>query len=400
MKNQLRSFTALAVVVLPLCLAVAGRANAATLHVVTPGEQNTKSGENSCNPGCDANHWYHYPELIQMALGAGYVVQNNGDGGAVLGCDPTTVDIAGGNSFCKSGTYTASLTPTPDIVIIGPFGEHDQRIVAASAANVTSYYKQSVFEAAYEGLVAKYLKGATKVYLMTPLDLPFGSGPAPALPTGDNLAKNIMLPAVLKVAANHNLTVIDSYTALTGTPALITQYYGTDGQVNSAGQQKMAMLIEAALAMPGSSGTGGSTGTTDGGATGAGGAKADGGSDATGAGGSTGAAGTTASTTGAAGATASTTGAAGTTASTTGAAGTTASTTGAAGTTASTTGAAGTTSSAGTSGASTGAAGSGTIRSPGGGGGCAYATPARGGLLGLAMATALFALTLSRRRRR
>src|SRR5262249_57852902 len=121
----------------------------------------------------------------------------------------------------------------------------DQRIVGASAANTTNLYMQSVFEGAYEGLVQKYLKGTTKVYMMTPIDVPWGG--TPNLPAGDDLVKNVMLPAALKVAQNHGLTVIDTYTAISGTPALVTQYYATDGQVNAAGQMKMATMIEAAL---------------------------------------------------------------------------------------------------------------------------------------------------------
>src|SRR6266436_2674815 len=83
-------------VALVLVLAGAGQASAALL-VVTPGEQNTASGENGCtlaqNP-CPAGHWWHYPELLQMALGSGYTVKNTGDGGAILGCDAASVTIA------------------------------------------------------------------------------------------------------------------------------------------------------------------------------------------------------------------------------------------------------------------------------------------------------------------
>ncbi len=254
------------------------RPAAAATIVVTPGEQNTQSGENGCALSmatCAAGHWWHYPELLQKSLGAAYTVQNNGDGGAVLGCDAASAQAAGGGSFCKSSQYNASIAQPPGIVIIGPFGEHDQRIVTASPANQTAFYQQSAFEAAYEGLVQDYLKYTTKIYVMTPIDVPWGG--TTALPAGEDLVKDIMLPAALKVAANHNLTVIDTYTAISGTADLIKMYYGTDGQVNQAGQQKMADLIETALAAPsggtgGAGGAGGSAGASVGGSGGAAGA--------------------------------------------------------------------------------------------------------------------------------
>src|SRR5450432_745780 len=138
-------------------LALAPAQAAAAMTVVTPGEQNTQSGENGCNVGatCGNGHWLHYPEILQNMLGAGYVVTNNGDGGAVLGCDAATATVAGGGSFCKSGTHTSSVATTPATRIIGAFGEHDQRIVGANG-NVTALYMQSVFEGAYERLVQKY----------------------------------------------------------------------------------------------------------------------------------------------------------------------------------------------------------------------------------------------------
>lgn len=234
------------------------RAAAAATIVVTPGEQNTQSGENGCATApCAAGHWLHYPELLQVSLGAGYTVQNNGDGGAVLGCDATTATVAGGDSFCKSSKYTASIAMAPGIAIIGPFGEHDQRVVTKSAANHTAVYNATAFENAYEGLVQDYLKLNTKVFMMTPIDLKWN---ATALAAGEDIVKDLMLPASIKVAQKHNLTVIDTYTAITGTPQLVTQYYGNDGQVNQAGQQKMADLILAALNSNAGGGAGGAGG--------------------------------------------------------------------------------------------------------------------------------------------
>jgi hypothetical protein len=387
--------TRISLTVVVFCLAGAARAAAAPLVVVTPGEQNTQSSENGCKAStatCGGGTWHHYPEILSLMLGSGYAVQNNGDGGAVLGCDAATATAAGGGSFCKSTPYNMSIATTPDIVIIGPFGEHDQRIVGANAGNVTALYKQSVFEGAYEGLVQKYLKGSTKIYMMTPIDVPWGG--TPTLPAGDDLVKNVMLPAAMKVAGDHQIPVIDTYTAISGTPALVTQYYATDGQVNAAGQMKMAMMILAAL---------NAGGGTDGGAGGSAGTDA-GAKDAGGTAGSAGGAGGAAGTAGAAGTSGTGGGStAGTAGGTAGTSGTTAGTSGTSGTTAGTagTGSGTTAGTAGTTGTSTGTStGTGDHRSSGGGGGCAYASPPVGGALGLAGLAALVALARARRTRR
>jgi MYXO-CTERM domain-containing protein len=247
-------------------VSVAGTATAAGLRVVTPGEQNTQSGENGCAAApCAANHWLHYPEILSAMLGAGYSVVNNGDGGAVLGCDAATAAAAGGNSICANGgNYSKSINPLPDIVIIGPFGEHDQRIVATNAA----LYDEATFEAAYDGLVTNYLNLSShpKVYMMTPIDItPTWNGAAATLGTGKDIVKDIMLPAALAVATKHSLVVIDTYTAMSPGGVLDTAYMPADGQVNSAGQQKMAMMILDALQSD--AGTPAGTGSSSGAAT-------------------------------------------------------------------------------------------------------------------------------------
>jgi hypothetical protein len=250
-----------ALVLASLCLA----RSASATTIVTPGEQNTQSAENGCAAApCSAGHWLHYPELLQAALGAGTTVYNNGDGGAVLGCGGTATSCMPKVSYCSSSILTTSIQDHPDIVIIGPFGEHDQRMVASSTTCISSLYNQSVFEAAYEGLIAMY-PGA-RFYMMTPLHIPLN---ASALPAGDDLVENIMLPASLAVAQRHQIPVIDTYTAISGTQALVTQYYANDGQVNAAGQQAMASLIQQALSS--AAGSGGAGGSGAGGASGSGG---------------------------------------------------------------------------------------------------------------------------------
>src|SRR5271170_3005213 len=162
-------------------LTIAAQANAAAIRVVTPGEQNTKSGEYECTTGTCTGTWPYYPDLLKTELGAGYAVENDGDGGAILGCDAATATAAGGNSICAAGgNYSKSVATAPDIVIIGPFGEHDQRIITTNQADM-ALYDEPTFEAVYEGLVSKYLAYTSRVYLMTPIDVPFN---APALSTG------------------------------------------------------------------------------------------------------------------------------------------------------------------------------------------------------------------------
>jgi MYXO-CTERM domain-containing protein len=253
-------------------VSAASTATAASIRVVTPGEQNTQSGENGCAATpCKAGTWLHYPELLAASLGAGYSVVNNGDGGAVLGCDAATVTAAGGNSICApGGNYTKSINPLPDIVIIGPFGEHDQRIVVGD----TALYDEPTFEAAYDGLVTNYLNLSShpKVYMMTPIDItPTWNGAATTLGAGKDIVMDIMLPAALAVATKHNLVVIDTYTAMSPGGTIDAAYDPADGQVNSAGQQKMAEMILAALQSDAGAGagSGSSSGNASGSASGA-----------------------------------------------------------------------------------------------------------------------------------
>jgi len=364
------------VLALPLLATlVAARANGATV-VVTPGEQNTASGEFQCTPagtGCPGGgKWPYYPELLQQSLGNTYTVKNTGDGGAIMGCDDASKAFAGGNSFCASGKYTTSINPPPDIVIIGPFGEHDQRIFAgASTANFTTFYTVAAFQAAYEGLIAKYtaLKPTVKFVMMLPINVPFNSG---ALPAGKNIVNDVMLMAAKNAAMAHNIPIADTYTAITA-----AMYPVNDGQTNAAGQMKMAQLVEAALMGGGTTGTGGTSGGSGGAGGGAGGGGGMGGATATGgAGGSTAAGGAGGSATGGAGGSA--TGTAGMSGST-GTAGMSGST-GAAG---STTGAAGSSATAGTGTGNAGAPGGTGSRSSGGG--CAVAAPASNGARGAAV---------------
>jgi hypothetical protein len=390
MKKPLSSKLVLA---LPLLATfVAARASAATV-VVTPGEQNTASSEFQCTPagaGCPGGgKWPYYPELLQQSLGNTYTVKNTGDGGAILGCDDASKQFAGNNSFCASGKYTTSITPPPDIVIIGPFGEHDQRIFAGTTnANFTMYYTVAAYQAAYEGLIAKYtaLKPTVKFVMMLPIDVPFNAG---ALPTGKNIVKDVMLTAAKNAAMAHNIPIADTYTAITA-----AMYPVSDGQTNAAGQMKMAQLVEAALMNGGGTGGGGAGG--GGGATGgAGGATGGSGGSTSGAGGATGGSGGSTGGTGTAGSTGGT-GTAGSTGGT-GTAGSTGSN-GTGGSASMTTGAGG--SASGAAGSTSGAGGTSGPYARGSSGGCTVAATATDGALGLVVFGLIAGAAFGRRRAR
>jgi MYXO-CTERM domain-containing protein len=406
MKKHSSKLSALLPVLALSSVFAAGRASAAII-VVTPGEQNTASNEFQCsltqNP-CPNGRWRYYPELLQTALGTGYTVKNAGDGGAILGCDTASATLAGNASFCKSNQFNTTSNPPPDIVVIGPFGEHDQRILAGNAM-INTFYMVSAFQAAYEGLIAKYtaLKATVKIYMMTPIDVPFN---ATALGGGKDIVKDVMNMAARNAAMAHNIPIIDTYTAITA-----AAYPVTDGQVNAAGQMKMAMMIEDALMAGGTGGAGGAGGAGGGagGAAGGAGGGAGGAGGATGAGGGSGGTGMgvgSAGTMGGAG-TAGTAGASGSTGSSgtagsTGSSGT-AGSTGESGSTGSS-GTAGSTGSPGTAGTGTTGTGTGTGGTSGvhhaSSGGCTVAAAPAGGALGLAALGVIVAAALGRRRRR
>jgi hypothetical protein len=177
---------------------------------------------------------------MQTALGAGYKVLNNGDiSGSVL--SSYTGAPMGVHPFATPGqpTYDTSINPPPDIVIIGPFGEHDLRVVLVaqwkSLATVTAFAKD------YDALVTDYTKLSSKprVFVTTPIVLPNYNPPDTM-----NFVKGVVLPAVQQVAQARGLPVIDLYTEFSNNLAM---YMGTDGQVNAKGQVKITDMIVAAI---------------------------------------------------------------------------------------------------------------------------------------------------------
>src|SRR5450432_1751987 len=227
-------------VAIPLLSVLVARSAAAAPRIVCIGEQTTMTAEMSPT----------WPAKMQTDLGAAYTVTDDGDGnGTVL-------------SGSKGGTHTFT-TPTnapfkdsimaPDIVVIGPWAEHDE-IAVEGGADATH------FQADYDALVTVYLGLPKKpcVIVTTPVVIPtYQKNPAT-----DQLVMNTIEPAVLAVATAHSLPVVDLYTAFMGQSA----WLGADGHFSTAGAAEVAKLVE--MALPSCAGTGG---TGAGGATGIGG---------------------------------------------------------------------------------------------------------------------------------
>ncbi|HVR00596.1 MAG TPA: hypothetical protein VMT47_00565 [Polyangia bacterium] len=346
---------------------IAGRRVDAATIVNCIGEQTTITGDGGILP---SQLW---PQQLGMLLGGTYTVNN--------------VGVNTGTVFSGAALSAASLKGPPNIVIIGPFAEHDY------APGIT----EAMWQAAYKKLVDAYLAltPVPTVYVMTPPPAAFIYQSA----AEQTFATNVVKPAVLAVAAGDNsaakvLKVIDLFAdaVLATAPDQATP---PDGHFSVAGHHEAAQVAYKCVAMDicgagTSTGAGGTGGTA--GVGGAGSASGAGGAAGTGSGGSGGVTGS-AGTSGTAGAGGATTGAAGTGATSTGGAGNGGTTTGTAGTGATPTGG------AGTVGTAAGTAGTSPPAHSSGGGGCMVADScAANGLATLLMAMAL-AVRASRRRR-
>jgi hypothetical protein len=348
-----------------LSIAATPMAKAAAPKIVNCiGEQTTITTEGSTS----AQNW---PAVLGGLLGAGYTVHNDG--------------VNAGTVVAGTAKSASSLMGPPDIVVIGPFTEHDY------AAGIT----EATWQADYKKLVDAYLAltPAPTVYVMTPPPAAFVYQSA----AEQTFATDVVKPAVLAVAAGGNtpattLKVIDLFSDA----ALVTAAdVAGDGHFSAAGMAEVAQLAYKCVAM-GVCGGGTSTGTAGAGggtagASGTAGATGTAGAGTAGASGTTGTAGG-----GAGGATAGSAGAGGATAGSAGAAG--GDTAGATGTT---TGSAGETGSAGAGSGSAGVSGSaGAGATHSSGGGCAVSgRSTSGAIAGLLVAMAL-AVPAWRRRRR
>ncbi|HSZ82631.1 MAG TPA: MYXO-CTERM sorting domain-containing protein [Polyangia bacterium] len=322
--------------------------------------------------------------MLGGLLGDTYKVNNDG--------------VNNGTVAAGTAKSASSLMGPPDIVIIGPFAEHDY------SATLT----EATWQADYKKLVDAYLAltPVPTVYVMTPPPAAFVYQSA----AEQTFATGVVRPAVLAVAAGDNtpaktLKVIDLFSDATLVAAADD---AGDGHFTAAGMAEVAQLAYKCVAMGVCAGdtTTGAAGAGGGSAGASGAAGASGTAGAGGAGGVAGTAGTTgAGTAGAGGSTAGTAGETGGTAgagaggSTTGTAGgpTGGDTAGTTGTAGATTGAAGDTGTAGAG--STGAAGaSGATRSSGGG--CAVSGRSTTGAIASLLVAMALAVPAWRRRRR
>jgi len=227
-----------------LSLLLARRADAAPISVKCIGEQTTMTAEMLPT----------WPVQMQTDLGTMYAITNDGDGGGTV-----LVGSKGGTHTFATATNKpfADSIMSPDIVVIGPWAEHDEIAVEAGA-------DATHFQADYDALVMDYLNLAKKpcVIVTTPVLI----STYQRNPATDMLVTNTILPAVQAVAKAHQLPVVDLYTTFMGQAA----WLGPDGHFTAAGAKQVAKLVEAAL--PGCT-TAGNMGGADagGGAAGAGG---------------------------------------------------------------------------------------------------------------------------------
>jgi hypothetical protein len=230
-----------------LASTLARSAGAAPLKVACIGEQTTVS--------CEVALSKEWPAQLQTILGANYDVVNDGGDtqGTVLtqasyckgvGADPfanpaNACTATPGGASCPSGCYKDSIT-SPDVVVIGPWGEHDYRVVTACQGTNPAVASLATFEAAYDALVEDYLALTPKplVILTTPLLIPsFDTGT-------QGFVTTVIEPAVKAAAAKYNLPYADLYTTFMPTSATGKYFTGQgDGQVNAAGETEIATLV-------------------------------------------------------------------------------------------------------------------------------------------------------------
>ncbi len=249
---------------------VSGLALAAPIKVACFGDPSTHSDQ--LQPAQE------YPAKLQVLLGAGYEVKNFGDCcGTVLRASRYT-NTHGSHVFTDAGfQLDQSIAYGPDIVVIGGIGKHDMDETGGFGPQ--SSIVAAEFEADYELLVKRYLDlpKPPKLFVSTPVPYPEGSmAPADAKPV-----TTIMLPAVKKTAAAHQLPIIDLYATFSGKKLLFKDDYHLS---NDAGLQTEAETVYAAIKNAGppgmaGAGSGGMSGASTGGVSsaGAGGGAAGGG---------------------------------------------------------------------------------------------------------------------------
>jgi hypothetical protein len=154
---------------------VAKGAFAANTTVACIGEQTTFSGDGPYDLNGAPNLALLWPGVLQTLLGTTYTVTN---------------DVTNNGNTISSGNCVTAMSKAgpPDIVIIGPFAEHDY----------TAALTETAWQADYQKVVNEYLAltPAPTVYVMTPPPKTFvyQNGAAE-----ENFATDIVLPAVKAV---------------------------------------------------------------------------------------------------------------------------------------------------------------------------------------------------------
>ena len=183
------------------------------------GEQTTFTTETGPVTEC-------WPTALGALLGAGYMVGND--------------VVMNANTVLSGNCVTpASKDPVPNIVIIGPFAEHDYMAMTPPATELQ-------FRAAYQNVVNAYLAltPPPSVYVMTPPPAAF----VYPLAAEQTFAVDVVRPAVLAVAAaTPRVHVVDLFDdAVLGE----TPYMAGDGHFGAAGQAEVAKLAYRALTCP------------------------------------------------------------------------------------------------------------------------------------------------------
>jgi len=167
-------------------VSVAKGAFAANTTVACIGEQTTYSGDGPYDLNGAPNLALLWPGVLQTLLGTTYTVTN---------------DVTDNGNTISSGNCVTAMSKAgpPDIVIIGPFAEHDY----------TAALTETAWQADYQKVVNEYLAltPAPTVYVMTPPPKTFvyQNGAAE-----ENFATDIVLPAVKAVQmASAGVKLID-----------------------------------------------------------------------------------------------------------------------------------------------------------------------------------------------
>ncbi len=149
----------------------------------------------SITEGIDLSTSDTYPAQLSSLLGEGYEVQN-------FGKQSTTVMKNGSLPYWNTAEYANSLHYNPDIVVI---------MLGTNDARPENWENNSSFISDYEALIESYttLSGKPIIYIAYPTPVyaeVYGI-------TNDRVVGEV-IPSIIKVAENKEITLIDIYTPL------------------------------------------------------------------------------------------------------------------------------------------------------------------------------------------